>query len=480
MSTQTADYEFGSLVGGREDKSGQWVDVFNPYHGGLVGRVSAIDAAATAAVIERTRAAKAALSRFERARILNAVADALLARIDEASLLITSESGLCLADTAYEVRRAVDVLRFSAMRALEDDSEVFPCDVSAQGRPRRIYTMREPLNLIAAITPFNHPLNQVVHKIAPAIATNNTVVLKPSRRTPLAAFYFARLCHECGLPPDMLNVVCGSDTEVAETLVAHEAVELVTFTGGSAVGRRIAERAGYKRCILELGGSSAMLVLADADPEEAAAIAAAGTFKNSGQRCTAIRRLLVHESLAEAFGEALAAKAEAVACGDPFDPATEMGTVITEAAAIEMEGRVEAALRRGAVLLAGHRRRGALYPPTVLDHVRNDDELVAQETFGPVAPIIRFGSLDEAIAIANDTAYGLSGAVVSNHWPSIQRAITELETGTVNVNIEPSYRLEWSPFGGFKASGLGEKEGVIEAMKGMTRVKTYSLPWDRP
>ena len=472
--------EFGTIVGGRQEPGDDWLEVRNPWTREVVGRVAMAGPEQVQRVIERTRAAKIRLTRHERYTILNTLAVKLGEQIDQISHLITSEAGLCLRDTRYEVKRAMDVLRFAAIRSLEDDSEVFPCDVSEQGRARRIYTTREPYNLIAAITPFNHPLNQVVHKIAPAIATNNTVVLKPSLRTPLTAYHFAQLCLDAGLPPDMLNVVCGRDHEVAERLVRSELVDLVTFTGGSEIGKRIAANAGYKRLILELGGSSAMLVLQDAELDEAVDIAVAGIWKNGGQRCTAIRRLLVHESLADRFGEALAARASAIRCGDPFDPDTEMGTVITEEAAVQMEGRVQRAMDRGARLLAGHRREGALYAPTVLDHVRNDDEVVACETFGPLANIIRFRTLDEAIEIANDTPYGLSGAVVSNHWPSIQRVISELETGTVNVNAEPSYRLEWSPFGGFKDSGLGEKEGVIEAMKGMTRIKTYSLPWDRP
>jgi len=480
MKTVDEIYEFGTISGGRQEMSGEWVEVINPYSGKLVGRVSAVSADQLQAILKQTRETKIRLSRYERNRILNKVADKLAEDSAAVSQLITSEAGLCLRDTAYEVNRAIDVLRFSAIRSLEDDSEVFPCDVSKQGRNRRIYTMREPLNLIGAITPYNHPLNQVVHKIAPAIATNNTVVLKPSRRTPLAAFYFAQLCLDCGLPADMLNVVCGAEKNVAEPMVNSDLVDLITFTGGTAVGHKIADNAGYKRLILELGGSSAMLVLEDADVEEAVSIAVAGTFKNGGQRCTAIRRLLVHESIADEFAQRLGEKTAAIKYGDPFDPETEMGTVITEKAAIEMEQRVQNAIDRGAKLLAGHKREGALFAPTVLDHVKNDFEVVACETFGPVAPIIRFKTLDEAITIANDTDYGLSGAVVSNHWPSIQRVITELETGTVNVNIEPSYRLEWSPFGGFKSSGLGEKEGVIEAMKGMTRIKTYSLPWDTP
>tara|TARA_R110000751_G_scaffold186110_1_gene292573 strand:- start:84 stop:1058 length:975 start_codon:yes stop_codon:yes gene_type:complete len=322
-------------------------------------------------------------------------------------------------------------------------------------------------------------MNQVVHKIAPAIATNNTVVLKPSEKTPLSAYYFAQLALDCGLPPNMLNVINGADVQAtAEMMTIHPEITMVSFTGGSKVGKIIASKAGYKKLVLELGGSSALLVLEDADIDEAVEVTMSGTFKNSAQRCTAIRRILVHESIADDYAAKLTARVEALKYGDPYDAENDMGTVITEESAKEMELRVQDAIDKGAILLAGHKRDGALYAPTVLDHVQNAHEVVAKETFGPVAPIIRFKTLDEAIDIANDTPYGLSGGVVSNHWPSIQRVITELDTGTVNVNEAPSYRLEWTPFGGVKDSGLGYKEGVIETMKGYTYVKTYSLPWD--
>ena len=472
--------EFGSIIGGKQLTSGEWLEVFNPYTGDKVGQVAAVNAEKADEVLRRTRAAKIDLSRYERHQILNTMAAAVENRIEEISRLITDESGLCLKDTRYEASRVCDVLRFAAIKTLDDDSEVFPCDISRNGKPRRIYTSRYPLNLISAITPFNHPMNQVVHKIAPAIATNNTVVLKPASRTPLAAYYLAQLALDCGLPPDMLNVITGTGRDVTNLLIQHELVDMVSFTGSTAVGQHIARTAGYKRLVLELGGSSALLILADADVEEAVDITIAGLFKNSAQRCTAIRRLLVHESLAEPYAARLAECTAALKWGDPYDPDNDMGTVISEDAAKEIEARVVDAIGRGARLLVGHQRMGALYAPTVLDCVQNDHAVVAQETFGPVAPIIHFKTLGEAIRIANDTPYGLSGGVVSNHWPSIQRVITELEVGTVNVNEAPGYRLEWTPFGGIKASGLGYKEGVIETMKAMTNVKTYSLPWDAP
>ena len=472
--------EFGPIIGGQQLEGSQWLDVVNPYTAAVVGRVATIDEKMLTAALRETRAATIHLTRHERGDILNRMSQAVRERGDEISTLITDESGLCLKDTAYEVGRVSDVLRFAAIRALDDDSEVFPCDVTAHGRNRRIYTSRYPLDLIAAITPFNHPMNQVAHKIAPAIATNNTVLLKPSERTPLSAYYLAQLALECGLPAHALNVINTSSRDLTESIVKSELVDLITFTGSSAIGRRIADICGYKRMVLELGGSSPLLVLEDADLGQAVEIAVAGIFKNSGQRCTAIRRLLVHSSLADAFAQQLAAQVAQLRWGDPYDASNDMGTVINEAAAVTMEARVMESVAAGARVLVGNERRGALFAPTVLDCVRNDHPLVASETFGPIASIIPFDSLDEGIAVANDTAYGLSAGVVSDHWPSIQRVIGALKCGTVNVNEAPGYRLEWTPFGGIKASGLGYKEGVIETMKAMTDVKTYSLPWDQP
>jgi aldehyde dehydrogenase (NAD+) len=399
-------------------------------------------------------------------------------RRDEIAHGITLESGLCLKDTLYEVGRASDVLLFAANQALVDDGQVFSCDLTPHGKSRKVYTLREPLQgVISAITPFNHPLNQVIHKIAPAVATNNRVVLKPSEKTPLAAYVLADVLYEAGLPPPMLSVVTGDPREIADELLTNPDVDLVTFTGGVAVGKYIAAKAVYKRQVLELGGNDPIIVMDDADLDEAATLAASGSYKNSGQRCTAVKRMLVHRDVADAFTAKLVERTRAIRYGDPLDAATDMGTVIDEAAASEFERRVDAAVAAGAQLLVGNRRRGALYSPTVLDQVKPEMELVRQETFGPVSPIIRFGSLDEAIAIANSTAYGLSSSVCTNRLDVITRCIAELNVGTVNVREVPGYRLELTPFGGIKDSGLGYKEGVQEAMKSFTNVKTYSLPW---
>jgi putative phosphonoacetaldehyde dehydrogenase len=453
-------------------------EVRYPYTGEVIATVPKATVADVRRAIASARAYRARLTRYERYRILMRAGELIAARRDEIARTITLESGLCLKDTLYEVGRASDVLLFAANQALVDDGQVFSCDLTPHGRSRKVYTLREPLQgVITAITPFNHPLNQVIHKVAPAVATNNRVVLKPSEKTPLAAYILADILYEAGLPPPMLSVVTGDPREIADELLTHPDIDLVTFTGGVAVGKAIAGKAVYKRQVLELGGNDPIIVMDDADVEEAATLAASGSYKNSGQRCTAVKRMLVHVAVADEFVERLVAKTRAVKCGDPLDPATDMGTVIDEPAAAEFERRVNDAVDAGARLLFGNERRGALYAPTVLDHVQPSMTLVKEETFGPVSPVLRFTSLDEAIAVANSTAYGLSSSVCTNRLDVITRCIAELNVGSVNVREVPGYRLELTPFGGIKDSGLGYKEGVQEAMKSFTNVKTYSLPW---
>jgi putative phosphonoacetaldehyde dehydrogenase len=293
----------------------------------------------------------------------------------------------------------------------------------------------------------------------------------------LSACYLAELLYEAGLPREMFQVITGDPREIADELVTNENVDLVTFTGGVAVGKSIASKSGYRRIVLELGGNDPLIVMEDADLDEASTLAAQGSYKNSGQRCTAVKRILVHESVAQRFTDLLVDKTLAWKYGNPMDPGMEMGTVIDETAARLFESRVNEAVAQGARLLAGNKREGALYSPTVIDQVRPEMTVVKQETFGPVSPVIRFGSIDEAIAISNGTAYGLSSAVCTNRLDYITRFVAELQVGTVNVREVPGYRLELTPFGGIKDSGLGYKEGVQEAMKSFTNLKTFSLPW---
>ena len=453
------------------------IEVRYPFDNQVVGTVPM----ATVEDIRKTFAAAQAyrpkLTRYERASLMQKAAALLRGRTAEASDLITRESGLSKKDSIYEVGRVCDVFTFGAMETLRDDGQAFSCDLTPHGKNRRVYTRREPLlGVISAITPFNHPMNQVAHKVVPSIATNNRMVLKPSEKTPLSAYYLAELLYEAGLPREMFQVVTGDPKEIADELLTNEHVDLITFTGGVPVGKYIANKAGYRRIVLELGGNDPIIVMEDADLDEASTLAVQGSYKNSGQRCTAVKRILVHESVAQRFTDLVADKTRAWSFGDPMDPKVEMGTVIDEPAARLFEARVNEAVAQGARLLVGNKREGALYSPTVVDRVDPAMTLVKQETFGPVSPIIRFRDIDEAIRISNGTAYGLSSAVCTNRLDYINRFVAELNVGTVNVREVPGYRLELTPFGGIKDSGLGYKEGVQEAMKSFTNVKTFSLP----
>lgn len=465
----------GRKVGaGRE----RHIAVFNPYTGGQIGTVPKATLDEVRETFATAHACRPVLTRFERAAILNKAAALIGQRLDEVAHLITAEAGLCLKDARYEAGRVSDVLLFGANEVLKDDGQIFSCDLTPHGKKRRVYTQRSPLlGVITAITPFNHPMNQVAHKVVPSIATNNRMVLKPSEKVPFSAILFADILYEAGLPPEMLSVVTGDPREIADELITNEHVDLVTFTGGVAIGKYIAGKAGYRRMVLELGGNDPIIVMEDADLDEASTLAVQGSYKNSGQRCTAVKRLLVHEAVAPRFVELVVDKTRAWKHGDPMDPGNDMGTVIDEAAASLFEARVSEAVAQGAKLLAGNQRRGALYAPTVLDNVDPRMTVALEETFGPVSPVIRFRDIDDAIRISNGTAYGLSSSVCTNRLDYITRFVSELQVGTVNVREVPGYRLELTPFGGIKDSGLGYKEGVQEAMKSFTNLKTYSLPW---
>ncbi len=465
-------------IAGEKVFSDRVIEIRYPYTDEVIATVPKATVEDVRRALRVARQYQPKLTRYERYRILMRAGEIIASRKDEIARLITLESGLCLKDTLYEVGRASDVLLFAANQALVDDGQVFSCDLTHHGKARRVYTMREPLlGVISAITPFNHPLNQVIHKVAPSVATNNRMVLKPAEKTPLAALLLADVLYEAGLPPEMLSVITGDPKEIADEMLTNPDVDMVTFTGGVPIGKYIAAKAGYKRQILELGGNDPIVVMDDADVVKAADLAANGSYKNSGQRCTAVKRILVHEKVAGAFTEALLAKTRAWTYGDPLDPKVDMGTVIDEQAATRFEGLVNDAVSKGARLLCGNVREGALYSPTLIDRVKPDMEVVKYETFGPVSPVITFRDVDDAIRIVNSTDYGLSSGVCTNRLDDIMRFVKELNVGSVNIWEVPGYRLEVTPFGGIKDSGLGYKEGVQEAIKSFTNVKTYSLPW---
>jgi aldehyde dehydrogenase (NAD+) len=475
--TTAAIHELPCLIGNQDVRGERSFDVSHPYTGEVVGRAPLLSSADVARALDVGAATRIDLSRHERAQVLERVAERIAADREEVARLITAESGLCLKDSRYETGRAVDVFRFAAIEALRDDGAVFACDTSANGRSRRAYTVREPVRLVAAITPFNHPLNQVAHKIAPALAAGAPIVLKPSEKTPLAALWLGGALRDAGAPAGAVAIVTGDRAEIVDAMLEHPGVDLVSLTGGVPVGKVVAARLGYRRVVLELGGNDPLIVLRDADLEEAAALAVSGSFKNSGQRCTAVKRILVEEPVADELAGRIAALAAELRAGDPFDEESDLGTVIDEEAASLIERRIDDAVAHGATLLRPPERRGALLQPAVLDHVPPDVELVREETFGPVAPIVRVRDLDHAIEVANGTAYGLSAGVVTNDLRAIMRCVRELRCGTVNVREVPGYRTELTPFGGVKDSGLGVKEGVLEAIRAMTTQKLYTLPW---
>jgi putative phosphonoacetaldehyde dehydrogenase len=468
-------------IGGKKVDAEGAVPVQYPYTNETIGTVPAGRAEHAAKAFAIAAGFKPKLTRYERQQILFRTADAIRANAPRLSDLITLELGISKKDSLYECGRAYDVFSLAAQLSILDDGQIFSCDLTPQGKARKIFTKREPVRAVSAITPFNHPLNMVAHKVAPAIATNNRVVCKPTELTPLTALALADILYEAGLPPEMFQVVTGWPNEIGEAMVTDPNIEIITFTGGVRVGKIIAERAGYRRAALELGGNDPLIVcddLGDGDLDLAADLAVAGATRNSGQRCTAVKRILVMERVADKFAALALDKAKKIKFGDPMDPTTDLGTVVHAEAAALFERRVDNAAERGADILYRPQRQGALLPPITLDRVPHDCELVFEETFGPIVPIVRVPSDDAAvISLSNSTPFGLSSGVCTNDLKRMQRFVDGLDVGTVNIWEVPGYRIEMSPFGGIKDSGNGIKEGVLEAMKFFTNVKTWSLPW---
>ncbi len=468
-------------IAGRKVDTKDRVPVFYPYTGAQIGSVPAGQAEHAREAFAIAAAYQPTLTRYDRQKILLNVARIISDRKAELAPIITAELGISLADALYECGRAYDVYTLAGQMCIHDDGEIFSCDLTPHGKARKIFTTREPLRAISAITPFNHPLNMISHKIAPAIATNNCIVCKPTELTPLTAIWLADAIYEAGLPPQMLSVVTGWPADIGDEMITNPDFDLITFTGGVPVGKMIAAKAVYKRMVLELGGNDPLIIcndLSDAELAKAADLAVAGATKNSGQRCTAVKRILVQESVADRFVPLVLERAKRLRFGDPMDPKTDLGTVVHEKAAETFERRVHDAEAKGAKILYHPGRKGALLPPIVVDHVDHGSELVMQETFGPIVPIVRVLDDDvETMRISNSTAFGLSAGVCTNNYHRMQAYIRGLVVGTVNIWEVPGYRIEMSPFGGIKDSGNGYKEGVIEAMKSYTNVKTFSLPW---
>ena len=468
-------------IAGKEISSEVNIDVIDPFNNNVVAQVPAATQDQVAEAFHLSASYSAKLSRYERQQILQKIAELLIKNKEDLSDIITSELGICKQDSLYEVGRAFDVFSLTSQLVIQDDGEIFSCDLTPHGKARKIFTHREPLNTISVITPFNHPLNTVAHKIAPAIATNNCVVCKPTELTPLTALKLTEIIYEAGLPPEMLSMITGWPKDIGDEFIKNPEIEMITFTGSVSVGKMIAEKAGYKRTVLELGGNDPMIIcndLNDEDLTKAAELAVLGATKNSGQRCTAVKRILCQEKVYDKFVPLVLERAKKIKFGNPKDIKTDMGTVVSEEAAKLFEQRVKKAEQDGAKILYQPKREGALLPPVVLDNVNPNSELVVEETFGPIIPIIRVSNNIEDVAkVSNSTAFGLSSGVCTNDLRTSNFFIQNLKVGSVNIWEVPGYRIEMSPFGGIKDSGLGYKEGALEAMKSYTNLKTYSLPW---
>lgn len=473
----------GMRIGGEVVFTDNVIEVTYPYTGEVIGTVPAGTAEHAKKAFEIAANYTSKLTRYERSQILMRAGEIIGKKRDFLAKWLTLELGICHQHAVYETKRAQDVYLFAASQSLNDDGEIFSCDLTHNGKDRKIFTKREPVGAISAITPFNHPLNMVSHKIAPSIATNNCMVCKPTELTPLTAIALADILYEAGLPPEMFQIVTGLPQDIGDEMITNKNIDIITFTGGVPVGKIIASKAAYKRQALELGGNDPLIIcndLTDDDLDKAATIAVAGATGNSGQRCTAIKRILVQESVADKFVPLVLEKAKKIKFGDPQDPETELGCVINAEAAELFEKRVYMAEAQGAKILYHPGRKGALLPPIVVDHVPHDSELVMEETFGPIIPIVRVPDNDDQVmAISNGTQFGLSSGVCTNDLNRAIAYINGLDVGTCNIWEQPGYRIETSPFGGIKDSGNAVKEGVTEAMKFFTNVKTYSLPWPR-
>ena len=468
-------------IAGKKIDTEKKIEVRYPYTNEIIGTVPAGTSNHAKQALEIASNYQSKLTRYERQQILQRTAEELVKRKDEISDVITYELGISKQDSLYEVGRAFDVFSLTAQLCILDDGEIFSCDLTPHGKARKIFTIREPLRAISAITPFNHPLNMVAHKIAPSIATNNCTVCKQTELTPMTAMLLADVLYDSGLPPEMFSVVTGWPKDIGLEMIKNPNIDLITFTGSVGIGKYIAEQAGYKRTVLELGGNDPLIVLndlSDDDLKKAVELAVTGATKNSGQRCTAVKRILCQNKIADKFVEMVLDRAKKITYGDPMDLKTELGTVVNAEAAELFDKRVSKAEEEGAKVLYHPGRSGALLPPIVVDNVNSNSELVLEETFGPVIPIIRVpDNDDDVITISNSTAFGLSSGVCTNNFMRAKKYIQNLNVGTVNIWEVPGYRIEMSPFGGIKDSGLGYKEGVIEAMKSFTNVKTFSLPW---
>ena len=456
------------LIGGEWVETGEWQEVRSPYSGEVVGRVPRAGADETRRAIDAAEAAmREPLPAHKRAEILVRVAGALGRRHEEVAGLISDEAGKPLKAAKIEASRAMSTYTFSAVEARKLVGEMVPMDASQAGEGKLAFTLRRPLGVVGAISPFNFPLNLVAHKIAPALASGCAVVLKPASQTPLSALLLAELEAEAGLPAGWLNVVVGPASEIGDALVEDERVKVITFTGSSAVGWKLRERAPRKRVNLELGNATPLIVEADADIEAAAAATAQHGFSFAGQSCISIQRIYIQRSVYDEYVERLLPKVDDLVLGNPADDDTDVGPVIDEDARDRILEWIEEARRGGAEIVAGGELDGELIRPTVIANSGPELKVSCEEVFGPLVTVNPYDSLDEALELANGTKYGLQAGIFTSSLQTAFRAAQELEFGGVTVNEAPTFRADQMPYGGVKDSG-NTREGPAYTVRELT------------
>ncbi len=464
------------LIGGKWVDGTDVFDVVNPYDETLVARMpkgTAEDVTKAVASALRGFSDMADIPPHRRADILLHVSTSLTKKREEIAKTIVLESGKPFKYAAGEVDRAAETFRFASEETKRIHGETIPMGASKGSEKRIAFYERFPLGVIGAITPFNFPLNLVAHKVAPAIAAGNAIVLKPAEQTPLTALLLGEILINSGLPVEAINIVTG-DGETGAALVSDERLKMITFTGSPPVGRMIKSKAGMKRVTLELGSNSGVIIEPDADLDDAVARAIMGAFAYQGQVCISLQRIYLNRTVYKDFEKRFIKKVKALKSGDPMDMETDMGPLINEEAAVRTEDWVNEAIAGGARLLTGGEREGAFFKPTVLEGVTPEMKVVCNEVFAPVVSLIPYDDFDEALRMINDSVYGLQAGVYTKDINKAFRAFKLLEVGGVIINDVPTYRADHMPYGGVKKSGLG-REGLKFAIEEMTELKTLVI-----
>ena len=456
------------FVAGKWVETGDWLEVRSPYSGEVIGRVAKAGSAETKCAIDAAEEAmREPLPAHKRAEILVRVVSGLARRHDEVARLISDEAGKPMKAARVEAKRAMSTYTFAAVEARKLAGEIVPMDAAQAGEGKLAFTLRRPIGVVGAISPFNFPLNLVAHKLAPALAAGCAVVLKPASQTPLSALLLAELEEEAGLPAGWLSVVAGASSKIGDVLVEDERVKAITFTGSGGVGWKLKERAPKKKVNLELGNATPVIVAADADLDAAAKAMAANSFSFAGQSCISVQRIYVERPVRDEFLQRFVPAVEALTVGDPSDEETDVGPVIDQGAKERILEWIEEARAGGAEILAGGEERDGLIQPTVIGNAAPELKVSCEEVFGPVVSVSAFDSLDEAIELANSTRYGLQAGIFTSSLEQALRAARELDFGGVTVNEAPTFRSDQMPYGGVKDSG-NTREGPHYAMRELT------------